>query len=240
VNVENSTESTNEAESGSFSVLRVTFQMTAFVPEGNVACGGDTSRTDGSDNVWTRLNDAVDEGQPCVGVPYNYNFDGDIAAFFADYSVLASGQEPAFTFDETSQPELIEFPSGTPLTPPTLDGSPTQTFAASIPNSTQQFAASDPFYILDYCPGTSTFDGAGNLTSHQLPTGFDVADGPNDMSALAGFQYGCLIRREIYTVNPELCAISTSPPTDERVTKICVRVREVGWVRGDYRRLTGF
>lgn len=222
---------TSTAASFEFANLSVTPAFT-----GDLDCG--ESEVEAGSTL-RRLND-VDSPEECSDeIPSRLDFDGETLAFLADYEAI-EGAEPAFAFDVAWRTEwvpLVPPPQAIPyggVNPPVV---PTTT--AEAPLSVQWFGPSpdpdppsNPPYFLDYCPGEPQFDEDGLLVALEFPVDFDDdEDGDNDMSGLPGFQYGCLVNREVEIVaDPDLC-----PESGSTEGLICVRVIESGYLRGDWR-----
>jgi hypothetical protein len=220
-----------------FANLTVTPQYT-----GDLACG---KSKDAEGASLRRLND-VDAALPeeCADpIPSRLDFDGETLTFLADYNVL-EGAEPAFAFDvdwrtewveEVALPQAIPYLTGNP-NPPL--NAPTASQGAAL--SVQWFGASalpDEPYLLDSCPGNKVFEQPADpsadpvLVAVEFPPGFDTVDGPNDMSDLPGFQYGCLVSREVELVEDAAECVAEDKPTPNAT---CVRVKESGYLRGDW------
>lgn len=221
------------------------FANLAATPEftGELGCG-DAETAPGT--TLRRLNDlGVESAAGCAPpVPSRLDFDGSTLTFLADYEVL-EGAEPAFAFDVAWRTEWVEeIPP--PLAIPHTVGGPnpppaTPTAAQAVSLSVQWFGLSavpERPYLLDSCPGNPIFapqpDLNGNpvLVALEFPAGFvDDADGVNDMSDLPGFQYGCLISRDVELVEDATeCSASEKPSPNAT----CVRVKESGYLRGDW------
>jgi hypothetical protein len=195
-----------------------------------------------------RLDDVGlgDDDECAPPIPSRLDFDGATLRFLADYAVLGDA-EPAFAFDVAWRTEWVEGVATQQAIPYTGVNPPSvPTTAQAAPLSVQWFGASaepEEPHLLDYCPGTPEYavdesgkpvlDAEGNpvLVGLTFPAGFVTT--ANDMSSdLPGFQYGCLIRRDVEILEdtgacPEL-------PEQAPANPICIRVRESGYLRGDW------
>jgi hypothetical protein len=236
-----STAAQNTGESGAWSIGggASRFKLLDFAPEGEFDCG-DTDVEAGG--VLRRLDDVEGPEGDCTKLPYQLEFDGETLAFLADYGVLEAGTEPAFAFDVEWRTELVTGPTpqAVPYVPGDNPPSLPETFAQQVPFSVQWFGLSPGAepppgvtpYLIDYCPGQPVYTD-GVLTGLTLPAGFDDApEGSNDMSDLDGFQFGCLVARAIEIVDPQSCGIE--PPQMVAPNQLCVRVKESGYLRGDW------
>lgn len=180
-------------------------------------------------------------GDSCEGtvtLPVDFTFDGDSIRLLADYSVLEAGIEPAFELVVRWNAEWVVPP--TPSAIPYFSGSGnppmgTPTLALSAPLSVQWFGGSptppeDESFFLDICPGSPVLDEQGNLVGFDLPEGSDMEDGPNDMSALEGFQFGCLAERIVVAVEDE--SVCPEPRPDD--SAVCVAPEERVYLRRDW------
>lgn len=200
---------------------------------GDLACGDEDAETGAS--LRRLFNATGEEGVDCTEIPYSLEFDGQTVTFLADYSVLPENVEPAFAFELPWRAEYVAVPAHLPIpyvannNPPALGG----TFVQAVPLSTHKFDDGDARFLLDFCPGQPQYDGNDVFTGLVLPVDFDASEGgDNDLSALPGFQYGCLIERKVEIVpDGESCPTS---PDETGANAICVKVTETGYLRGDW------
>jgi hypothetical protein len=233
------TQAAGGAESGALTLTGAVFTLSEpFEPDGDLNCTDENYASDGDGSI-TRLFDVDSESPECTALPYRLSFDGQTLTFEADYTVL-QGVEPQFAFEATWYPELIAFPgtgnNAVMVVGPENPPADKSTFLQAVPLSTQQFLGTDPEYFVDFCPGTPEFDASG-IKTVVFPSGFEV---DNDMSDFPGFQYGCLIERTVEILDH-------TDPTIEGIEacagkaddEICVRVREKGYLRGDWKLTRG-
>lgn len=213
------------------------FRLLDFTPEGDLDCGDAVVE---GDVTLQRLDNVGQE--TCTQIPYQLEFDEETIAFIADYGVLDEGEDPAFAFDVEWRAELVEGPNPQAIpfegVNPPLDN---DSFVQQVPFSVQWFGPSpepddpaNPPYFVDSCPGQPLYED-GVLVGLTAPLFNDNENGPNDMSDLPGFQFGCRVSRIVEIVPIYQCDVAGSPPLNPSADMICVRVRESLYVRGDWR-----